>query len=343
MNYKRPLTFFILLLNLGFLFCVSAYSQTSQKLTPDGTTIKITGTNVAEGHKVFDKKFDTYYAANGNYTWVGLDLGEPHVITQIAYSPRINYGKRLETGVFEGANKPDFSDAILLYMIPAEIANNRLTSTNISNSRGFRYVRYITPRDGECNISELEFHGYKGAGNDSKLSQITNIPDIIIKTENNQSITSKETYLNGTISIVSDDGEQFYTSEIEIRGRGNASWGFDKKPYRIKLKEKTKLLGFPADARNWTLISNFGDKTLMRNLLAFDLSSRLRMPYTPSGRPVNVYLNGEYKGCYQLCDHIDVRKERVDIKEMKVTDTAGTELTGGYFIEIDAYAETEDK
>jgi hypothetical protein len=80
----------------------------------------------------------------------------------------------------------------------------------------------------------------------------------------------------------------------------------------------------------------------MRNLLAFDLSKRIEMPYTPAGRPVNVFLNGEYKGCYQLCDHIDVRKNRVDVKEMKPTDISGENLTGGYFVEIDAYAYTED-
>jgi hypothetical protein len=52
-------------------------------------------------------------------------------------------------------------------------------------------------------------------------------------------------------------------------------------------------------------------------------------------------LNGEYKGCYQLCDHIDVRENRVDVKEMKTSDVSGNNLTGGYLVEIDAYAESE--
>ncbi|MDR2682645.1 MAG: CotH kinase family protein, partial [Dysgonamonadaceae bacterium] len=110
---------------------------------------------------------------------------------------------------------------------------------------------------------------------------------------------------------------------------------------RLKLYNKAKLLGHPAEGKNWTLINNHGDKTLMRNLLAFDISKRLRLPYTPAGRPVNLFLNGEYKGCYQFCDHIDVRKNRVDIKEMKATDISGNNLTGGYLVEIDAYANTE--
>ncbi|MDR1683813.1 MAG: CotH kinase family protein, partial [Candidatus Symbiothrix sp.] len=174
--------------------------------------------------------------------------------------------------------------------------------------------------------------------------QQTNIPDIIIHTTNNQDILDRENYIKGIVSIISDNGQTIFTDSVEIRGRGNYSWTtFDKKPYRFKLAKKAKILGFPAEARNWTLISNHSDKTLMRNLLAFNLSQQLKMPYTPAGRPVNLYLNGEYKGCYQLCDHIDVRQDRVDIKEMKVTDILAENLTGGYLVEVDAYAESEPK
>ena len=79
----------------------------------------------------------------------------------------------------------------------------------------------------------------------------------------------------------------------------------------------------------------------MRNLLAFELSRRLGMPYTPYGTAVDVLLNGEYKGCYQLCDQIQVHKNRVNITEMTIHDNEGSALTGGYFIEIDAYADQE--
>jgi hypothetical protein len=65
------------------------------------------------------------------------------------------------------------------------------------------------------------------------------------------------------------------------------------------------------------------------------------MPYTPYGTPVDVLLNGEYKGCYQLCDQVEVNPGRVEITEMKPTDIEGTALTGGYFVEVDAYAYDE--
>jgi hypothetical protein len=65
--------------------------------------------------------------------------------------------------------------------------------------------------------------------------------------------------------------------------------------------------------------------------------------FTPYCRPVDVIMNGEYKGCYQLCDAIDIRKNRINITEMDSTCTEGDLLTGGYLIEIDAYATKEPK
>jgi hypothetical protein len=216
-----------------------------------------------------------------------------------------------------------------------------MTGQTIVNSRGFRYVRYVGPHDVRCNIAELEFSGYSDEGDNSQLTQATNLPDVVIHTVDGRDITSRSVYIKGIISFISEDGKKIKTDSLEIRGRGNASWGFAKKPYRIKLYNKASVLNNPAEARNWTLISNHGDKTLMRNLLAFDISRRLEMPYIPAGQPVNLFLNGEYKGCYQLCDHIDVRENRVDVKEMKPSDTSGEKLTGGYLIEIDAYADQE--
>jgi hypothetical protein len=346
---------YIFLFSILLFLSANGRGQAIRKLAPDGNTIKIIGTRFSVNYDnnqssetvntkshVFDGDFNTFFASyDRSNTWVGLDLGEKHVLTQLAYCPRQNHEKRLELGVFEGANTPDFGDAVLLGIITNQPPFNRLTEQAVVNSRGFRYVRYVGPNDVRCNIAEIAFYGYPAEGNDSQLSQTTNIPDVIIHTVNGADITSKTEYIKGIISFISNEGKTIHTDSLEIRGRGNASWGFEKKPYRIKLFQKAKVLGHAAEARNWTLISNHGDKTLMRNLLAFDFSRRLEMPYTPAGRPVNLFLNGEYKGCYQLCDHIDVRKTRVNIKEMKPSDVSGENLTGGYLIEIDAYADQE--
>ena len=71
----------------------------------------------------FDGNLETYFASyDRSYTWAGLDLGSPHVITRVAWSPRNDsHGEeRVVLGVFEGANSPDFMDALPIYIITVQ-------------------------------------------------------------------------------------------------------------------------------------------------------------------------------------------------------------------------------
>ncbi|MBO5073762.1 MAG: CotH kinase family protein [Bacteroidales bacterium] len=285
-------------------------------------------TTVNTRHNVFDGDFETYFASyERSGTWVGLDLGSKHIITKIGYSPRITQPHRVELALIEGANKPDFSDALPIYMIRQAAPERKMTYSETSCSRGFRYVRYVSPNDVRCNLAELEFYGYEDEGDDSQLYQLTNLPTVIINTENAQEIVSKENEISSNVYIISENGTKLLsTSETGVRGRGNASWDqFPKKPYRLKFKSKQSPLGAPASAKKWTLISNYSDKSLMRNILAFEASRRFGQAYTPYCHPVDVIVNGEYRGCYQLCDQVEAAEGRVPAKD-------------GYLIEIDAYA-----
>ena len=292
----------------------------------------------------FDGDLDTFFASfDRSYSWAGLDLGTPHVITRVGWSPR-NDGlgpRRVVLGVFEGANSPDFMDALPLYIIDAQGTIGQMSYADVSCSRGFRYVRYVGPDDARCNIAELAFYGHAGTGDDSQLYQLTNLPTVSIHTLHDVIPNDKVHQIVSQLTIISENGTRLLSEPGTIRERGNASRDFPKKPYRIKFDEKQYMLDAPAKAKKWTLINNYGDKTLMRNLLAFELSRRLGMPYTPYGTAVDVLLNGEYKGCYQLCDQIQVHKDRVPVTEMASTDNEGIALTGGYLIEIDAYANQE--
>ena len=285
-------------------------------------------TTVNVKNNVFDGNFDTYFASyDRSGSWVGLDLGSKHVITKIGYSPRITQSHRVELAMIEGANNPDFSDALPIHMIKQSAPERQMTYEQTSCSRGFRYVRYVSPNDVRCNLAELEFYGYEDEGNDSKLYQLTNLPTVVINTEGSQEIVSKEEELSSTVYIISEEGTNLLaTTETGVRGRGNASWDqFPKKPYRLKFKSKQSPLGAPASAKKWTLISNYSDKSLMRNILAFEASRRIGQAYTPYCHPVDVIVNGEYRGCYQLCDQVEAAEGRVPAKD-------------GYLIEIDAYA-----
>lgn len=272
--------------------------------------------------------------------WRGLDLGQRYVITQVGWNPTST--TTAELGVFEGANSPDFMDAIPLYMHDGASVANQMNYAFVNCSRGFRYVRYKkSVLKGEYKISSLEFRGNLGDGDDNHLAQLTNLPTVVIHTLDDIEPYDKEHEITCLVTIISENGTSVLTDTATIRERGNASRTFPKKPYRIKFANKHKVLGSKANAKKWTLINNYGDKTLMRNQLAFELSRRFGMPYTPFCAYVDVILNGDYKGCYQLCDQIEVRKNRVDITEMAPTDISGEALTGGYLIEADAYAGDE--
>ena len=300
-------------------------------------------TTVNQPANAFDGDLNTFYASyDRSYTWVGLDLGIPHIITRVGWSPR-NDGvgpERVKLGMIEGANRADFLDAVPLYIIDKAGEIGKTHYTDIHVSKGFRYVRYVGPNNVRCNIAELEFYGHAGEGDESQFYLPSGLPLVVINTVKAEEPYDKEHDIPSYVRII-DTNHAYVMDTATTRLRGNASTQFPKKPYRIKFEHKQQPLGAPAKAKKWTLINNYGDKTLMRNLLAFHISQQMGMPYTPYGQPVDVILNGEYKGCYQLCDQIEVNKNRVNIDEMEISDTSGEALTGGYLWEIDAYAYEE--
>jgi len=159
------------------------------------------------------------------------------------------------------------------------------------------------------------------------------LPVLKITTDGGAPILSKETYVNATFSLTSE-GAAAVEGTTEIRGRGNSTWSWVKKPYRLKLASSTEMLGMPA-SKHWVLLANYADKTLMRNDIAFMFSRSLGMEYTVRHQYVEVILNGKNQGVYQLAEHIRVATDRVNIPELKVADIDAEKITGGYLLEVD--------
>jgi len=173
--------------------------------------------------------------------------------------------------------------------------------------------------------------------------QITNIPTLYIETFNNVPIDSKDEYVSGLATLVSSDiTETFTNKEIEIRGRGNSTWDFEKKPYRLKFSSKYNFLNLPARAKSWVLLANYCDKSLIRNGVAFEISRFIEMPFSSSGRYIDVVINDEYVGNYIVADQIEVRTNRVDVEKMEPEYIDLPLISGGYLLEIDGFANTED-
>lgn len=161
------------------------------------------------------------------------------------------------------------------------------------------------------------------------------LPLLSISTNSGADVTSKEIYEKGRYTLTSENGQLILDSTLEIRGRGNSTWLMPKKPYRLKLTDSTSLLSMPAN-KDWALLANYADKTLMRNEVAFELSRRMGMEYTTRSTYVELQLNGAYRGVYQLVEHIRVGADRVNIPELKIGDTGPSVISGGYLIEIDS-------
>lgn len=142
------------------------------------------------------------------------------------------------------------------------------------------------------------------------------IPQFTITTEDPgiAEIPSKDYYLNATLTVDGKGIYENYTGKTEVKGRGNSTWGYSKKPYRLKLDKKSEICGL-GKAKNYILLANHIDPTLMLNSVAFKIGQLLEMPFTNHAIPVDVVLNGKYKGSYLLTEQIEIKESRVDIDE----------------------------
>ncbi|MBD5266722.1 MAG: hypothetical protein HDS41_00835 [Bacteroides sp.] len=166
----------------------------------------------------------------------------------------------------------------------------------------------------------------------------SNLPTVYVNTT--APIDSKETWVSDNTLRIFNAGEQNGDYSASMKGRGNSTWGFPKKPYAIKLDKKSELLGMPKHKR-WCLLANWLDRTNLRNEVSFEIGRRLSgLVWTPSGEFVDLVFNGEMVGNYYLCEQIKVDPNRVDIDEMKPTDLVDPLISGGYLLEFDtAYDE----
>ena len=307
------------------------------------------GSDTQQAARCFDGNNQTYFIGSYPSTyyyvrnWAGLDLGESHVISRVGIRPAQGSASASRFAVVQGANTEDFSDALTIMVFKDALVDGTTNWLDINTSRGFRYVRVVATNT-QGYWAEISFEGTPGQGDDSQFYQMTNLPLVSFVTPGMAEIKSKDDKHPGSyISIVSDGGTKILEAgDAQMKGRGNGSWTFPKKPFQIKFNKKTNVLDAPAKAKKWTLINNYGDRTLMRNKVAFEMSRVVGMEYTPYCTFVDVIYNGEYEGCYQLCDQVEAKSGRVELTEMLPEDVEGEALTGGYFIEIDAYANQEE-
>lgn len=156
-------------------------------------------------------------------------------------------------------------------------------------------------------------------------------------------------YCHGTVSIDVPDGFHYCDmkdadcsdlpeTEMDIKGRGNTTWGEDKKPYKIKLKKAADVFGLGKN-KHWVLLANALDKTLIKNRITAWLGDKIGLPYTPRGVPVDLVMRNtagtyeEYLGSYYLSEQVRVGNNRIEIDELEAGDTAKDVISGGYLVQ----------
>lgn len=169
-----------------------------------------------------------------------------------------------------------------------------------------------------------------------------------------------DNYETGTMVLSDMEQKVLYEGGLEIKLRGNSTRYLNKRPYKIKLETKTDLFGMGKN-KHWVLLANDIDHTLIRNKITLDFANAIGMKFASESELVSVFLNGNYQGVYQLCEHIRVDEERVDIydwedyftaeewseemdmKQEEFEEAKNTPQTGGFLLEADFYAFSESK
>lgn len=153
-------------------------------------------------------------------------------------------------------------------------------------------------------------------------------------------------YEECTITLKGSDGNVMLdAADAKVKVRGNWTTTYDKKPLRIKFNEKQSMLGLNngAEQKNWLLLAEYKDASMLRNKTALYASREILGAdgyYAADADFVQVEINGEYWGMYLLSDMQQVSSQRVDITEPE-KDYTGTDI--GYFMEYDGYFENEDE
>lgn len=150
--------------------------------------------------------------------------------------------------------------------------------------------------------------------------------------------------MNGCTWLEEIGGENIGSSEeplpLEIKARGN--WtriGFSKKPFKLKLGKKQSLLGM-SKSKHYAILAHADDNaSYLKNFTGFNLGKRIGLPWTPTQQPVEVIINGDYRGLYFLTESIRVGDGRVMIEELADNETDPSLVSGGYLVELDNYNE----
>ena len=227
---------------------------------------------------------------------------------------------------FKAEHNPDLIDDITLSIVDQQITGRTQTVIDVSQLKAtFDYQgTSITVADGkqESSITANNFTQpvtYRLESSDGQvanytvdLAVFTGLPVVYLSTEDESPIESKNDYVVGQTSVLGGrQADDIDLIDMKIRGRGNSTWELHpKKPFQMKLSDKTQFLGMPRD-KKWLFLAEYSDKTMLRNKIAFELGYISNLDWTPQGRFAEVFVNNEYNGTYNITQKVEEGDNRV--------------------------------
>ena len=223
--------------------------------------------------------------------------------------------------------------------MPQGGSSQEYTSPVINLGGNYSYIR-ILQTDGEYSknhlaIAELALYNVTKVGGESikiqdaeygytrtpfgrvynidvnSLTSNGNVPRIDINIVDNAEVVEKDTYLDANFIITGNGVFEDFEDSVTIKGRGNTTWGYPKKPYRLKFGSKVKPFGLKK-GKSWVLLANYQTGSLLANAIAMKAGKLAEVPYTNDIIPVELYINGTYRGSYMFTQHVSISGNSVD-------------------------------
>ena len=180
------------------------------------------------------------------------------------------------------------------------------TPVDLTPYLGKKTPVYNTKRKGLGNI--IIYHG-------SKIPALFFTVDAVQMKKVNSS--KNEIIQEGHVTVQEADGSLSYDGELtHLKGRGNNTFSYSKKPYEFKLPKKADLAGM-GKGKTWILLANYVDVSLLRNQIVLDLSKEIGLPYALDCQQTDVWINGAYNGLYLMTEKVQINKNRINITDLE--------------------------
>lgn len=290
---------------------------------------------------LFNADYDDSYVAYLN----GVEIARENILGDFPSWDQNAIGER-EAAIYSGGEALNyFIDPVLLESILLEGENVLAIQTHNRNGLSSSDLTTLYWLSFLATEPLPEFGPFHIEG--AQTGETTPLPIVKINTFGAEILD--EPKIDAKIGIVwNDDGSpndfsafaNEFEGNIRIEKRGQSSlFLFPKVSYSFETVNDfgedvdATFLNFPEE-EDFILHGPYSDKTLIRNVLIFDIANQMGQ-YATRTRYVELEINGLYEGIYVLMERIKRDNDRVDIANLREEDISGDELTGGYIFKID--------